>query len=101
MATLLRFAIASDRLLGPWTVPCDTSALQDRLQVMLSGYRCCRAPSPLHKEDLVGKFLRHSGVRTLMSTIEVAWTDGQVATALRPASMNDTPERASSLTQNR
>lgn len=79
---LLTFAVASERLLSGGTNPCDTAALQARLKGLLPGYRWSRAPSLLHIEALVGDFLRHPGIRSLMSAIDLAWTDGQVATAL-------------------
>jgi hypothetical protein len=83
-ANLLRFAVASNRLLGQGTEPCETAALQFRLRSMLAGYRWSRAPSLLHMERVVDDFLAHPGIRPLMAAINLTWTNGQVATALSP-----------------
>ena len=68
-ATLRRFSLASDRVLGPWTTPCDMVAIQDCLRGLLSGYRWSRAPSLLHIEALVADFLRHPGIRPLIKAL--------------------------------
>lgn len=79
---LLSFAHDSACLLEAPLEPCSLPTLQQRLRNLLWAYRWSRAPSLMASAELVATFNRHAAVKTLLSVMEVRWTDGQIATAL-------------------
>jgi hypothetical protein len=78
----LQFATQSESLVGSATAPCDVGALQRRLRVLLADYRWSRAPSLIHTAALVDAFGKHPAIRPLMTAINLAWSDQQLATAV-------------------
>ncbi len=79
---LLGFAQDSSRLLDASAEPCRVSDLQQRLRDLLGSYRWSRAPSLIASAELVAAFKRHAAVKTLLSAMDMRWTDSQVGTAL-------------------